>query len=70
MRYQFPHKKSKKHKKDILDTPLEEIKEISAEKILEDFQMIIYSKQDIAQINEGLTLIRNVLNKNNNKLRR
>ena len=67
MRFQlFPHKK---HKKDISDLPIQRIKTMSAENILEEFHMVVYTPADLIQINHGLKLIREVLAKNNGKLR-
>lgn len=68
----FPHKKyerHKKHKKDISDLPIQRVKTMSAEEILDEFHMVVYTPIDIAQINHGLKLIREILNKNNGRLK-
>lgn len=66
MRFPFPHKK---HKRDISDLPMQRVRNMTSEEILEEFHIVIYTPEDIKQINEGLKLIREILTKNNGKLR-
>jgi len=67
MRFQlFPRNK---HKKDISDLPMQRIKNMTSEEVLEEFHIVIYTPKDIKQINKGLELIREILTKNNGKLR-
>ena len=54
--------------KDIASIPIQELKQMSSEQVLEKFRMVIYSDEDITQINKGLDLIREVLEKNAKKL--
>ena len=54
--------------KDIMDISLQDLKNMEAQDVLESFRMVIYSKNDVNQINKGLKIIRQVLNKNSKKL--
>lgn len=67
--FEQEHIKRGTKKLDIMDLPLDEIKKMTAEEILQKFRMVIYSKEDVAEINRGLKIIRNVLNKNTKKLK-
>ena len=57
-----------KKQKDIIDTSIQELKKMTAEQVLEEYRMVIYTPEDLIQINEGLELIREVLKKNSEKL--
>ena len=57
-----------KEKFDIMDISLQDLKNMEAQDVLESFRMVIYSKDDVSQINKGLKIIRQVLNKNSKKL--
>ena len=54
--------------KDITDISLQELKKMDAKEVLDRFSMVIYSDNDIKQINKGLNLIREILKKNTEKL--
>jgi len=62
----FP--KARNKKKDIADIALQELKTMEAKKVMEKFDMVVYSVEDIRIINEALQQIREVLEKNTRKL--
>lgn len=48
---------------------LGEIAHMTAEELLEKYKMVIYSQEDIDQINYGMSIIQEVLNRNGEKIK-
>jgi len=55
-------------KKKMNKFTLEALKELSPIELLVKHHVVVYSKEDIDEINRGLNLIQNVLDKYNKKL--
>ena len=54
-------------RKPLEEIPLQELKAMDAQTVLKRYHLVIYSDEDIAQINKGLKLIREVLERNTKK---
>lgn len=54
--------------KDIAEFPMEELRQMTPEELLEKFDLVIYSEEDLLQINKGLDLIKEIIKKNRKKL--
>lgn len=54
-------------KKDITDIPIQELKNMEANELMEKYRLVIYSKNDIKEINDALNIIRRVIKKNSIK---
>jgi len=65
--YYPKNRNQRKRQKDIGEISIQKLKEMSAEEVLTEYNMVIYSPGDIIQINRGLDLIRQVLKKNSEK---